>query len=106
MNFDEYQLESRQTAVYPDAGKQNIIYPLLGLVGETGEVVEKIKKHIRDGTSLNKDDLRYELGDILWYLSQLSFELGISLDGVAVSNIRKLRSRKKRNKLQGSGDYR
>jgi len=47
-----------------------------------------------------------ELGDVLWYLSQLSTELSISLEEVASLNIEKLISRKKRNKLHGSGDNR
>jgi NTP pyrophosphatase (non-canonical NTP hydrolase) len=47
LTFAEYQKESRKTAVYPDQGN-NFIYPALGLAGETGEVLEKIKKIIRD----------------------------------------------------------
>ena len=47
MKFDGYQIQARKTAIYPDKGK-NFIYPTLGLVGETGEVAEKIKKVIRD----------------------------------------------------------
>ena len=97
MNFDEYQKKSRETAIYPDLGS-NYIYPTLGLAGESGEVSDKIKKVIRDDVGvLNAEkiqDLKKELGDVLWYVSQLSTELGLSLEDIAQSNLDKLFSRK------------
>ena len=109
MNFDEYQKESRKTAIYP--GKDNnLIYPVLGLAGETGEVVEKVKKLIRDkGGKIDeefKQGIKKELGDVLWYLTQICTELGLSLDDVAKTNLEKLFSRLERNKIHGSGDER
>lgn len=109
MNFDDYQKKSRETAVYPDAGK-NFIYPTLGLAGEAGEVSEKIKKVMRDRGGVVDDETRgkltKELGDVLWYVSQLSTELGLSLDEIAEGNIEKLQSRRKRGCLTGDGDDR
>lgn len=109
MDFKEYQERSRTTAVYPDAGK-NFVYPTLGLVGEAGEVAEKIKKVMRDANMVVSDEKRTEiekeLGDVLWYLAQLSTELGLTLDGVAEKNLAKLRDRKDRGRLHGNGDNR
>ena len=109
MTFEEYQKKSRKTAEYPDAGK-NFIYPTLGLTGEAGEVAEKIKKILRDhGGVLNdmaKADIEKELGDVLWYVSQLATELGLLLEDVASKNIEKLYSRMERGRLSGSGDNR
>jgi NTP pyrophosphatase (non-canonical NTP hydrolase) len=109
MDFKEYQKVSRKTAVYPDIDK-NFIYPTLGLAGETGEVVEKIKKVIRDKNGVVDEETRAEIlkemGDTLWYLSQLATELGISFDDVAVKNIEKLQSRLERGVLHGKGDNR
>ena len=109
MDFNEYQEQSRRTAIYPDLGR-NFTYPALGLAGETGEVCEKIKKIIRDRQGLVDDaariELAKELGDVLWYLAQLASELGLSLDGVARGNIEKLFSRMDRSRLHGSGDNR
>ncbi len=109
MNFKEYQEKSRKTAKYPDAGK-NYIYPTLGLAGEAGEVAEKIKKVIRDkGGQVNQetqDEIRKELGDVLWYVSQLATELGLSMDDIAEGNIKKLYDRMDRGVLGGSGDNR
>jgi NTP pyrophosphatase (non-canonical NTP hydrolase) len=108
-SFKKYQKDSRKTALYPSIGHK-VIYPSLGLAGETGEVLEKIKKIFRDKDGkFSKEDLdllTLELGDILWYLSQVASELGIKLDDVAVKNIEKLYSRKDRGKLGGSGDKR
>lgn len=109
MDFKEYQERSRVTAVYPDAGK-NFVYPTLGLVGEAGEVAEKIKKVMRDAKMIVSDEKRTEIekemGDVLWYLAQLSTELGLSLDTVAEKNLAKLLDRKDRGVLHGSGDNR
>jgi NTP pyrophosphatase (non-canonical NTP hydrolase) len=109
MTLEEYQKKSRETAVYPGAGN-NFIYPTLGLAGEAGEVAEKIKKVLRDDNNLvseeKKEELKKELGDVLWYLAQISTELGLSLEDVAAFNIEKLQSRKQRNVLGGSGDNR
>jgi NTP pyrophosphatase (non-canonical NTP hydrolase) len=55
---------------------------------------------------LDKEDLKKELGDILWYLSAVATDLGIDLDDVATTNYEKLKSRQERNVLQGSGDNR
>lgn len=109
MNFEEYQEKSRKTAKYPDAGK-NYIYPTLGLAGEAGEVAEKIKKVMRDKGGVvddaTREDIKKELGDVLWYITQLGTELGISLDDVAESNIKKLYDRMDRGVLGGNGDNR
>jgi len=109
MTFEEYQRRSRESAIYPNQGK-NFVYPTLGLSGEAGEVAEKVKKAIRDeGGVIVKErraDLRKELGDVLWYVAQLASELGLSLDDVAEENLQKLASRKNRGQLHGSGDNR
>ena len=102
MNFDDYQKLAISTAIYPEEYK--IIYPTLGLCGESGEVAEKIKKHVRDGKSLN--GLKKELGDVLWYIAALAEDLGISLQDIAELNIQKLSDRKERNVISGDGDNR
>lgn len=107
--FDWYQKESRKTADYPKIGR-SFIYPALGLSGETGELLEKIKKLFRDrGGKIDKEFkklVKLELGDILWYLTQIATDFNIRLSDVAFSNIKKLSSRKKRGKIRGDGDLR
>lgn len=109
MNFEEYQKKSRKTAIYPNAGK-NFYYPTLGLSGEAGEIANKIKKVMRDKNNELDDEtkqaMKGELGDVLWYVSQLATELGLSLDEIAQKNIDKLYSRMDRGKLGGDGDNR
>ena len=109
MNFSYYQKKSRETAIYPDISN-NFVYPTLGLVGEAGEIANKIKKVLRDKNGCINEDtkttIKEELGDVLWYVSQLATELELNLESVAQHNIEKLLSRKVRNTLQGSGDNR
>lgn len=109
MTFDEYQRQSRTTALYWDHD-HNFVYPTLGLVGEAGEVAEKIKKVLRDKSGVvdqgAKTEISKELGDVLWYVSQLATELGLSLASVAEQNLAKLQSRQRRQVLGGDGDNR
>lgn len=113
MEFGEYQKRSRATAFYPNAGR-NFVYPALGLAGETGEVIEKIKKLIRndevtsaaDVTVEKREEIAKELGDTIWYMAQLATELNIDLDQVADKNVEKILSRKKRGMLHSEGDNR
>jgi len=109
MNLNEYQCKARKTALYPNVG-ENPIYPTLGLSGEAGEVADKVKKVIRDSEGVfnqeAKDAIKLELGDVLWYVSQLSSELGFELENVAISNLEKLKSRSIRGKIGGEGDKR
>lgn len=109
MNFNDYQQKSRTTAKYPAIGHA-VIYPTLGLVNEAGEVAGKIKKIFRDKDGVigaaEREALKAELGDVLWYLAQTCTELEISLDEVAESNLTKLLDRQARGKIQGNGDNR
>jgi NTP pyrophosphatase (non-canonical NTP hydrolase) len=109
MDFATYQRRSRETARYPNAGA-NPIYPTLGLCGESGEVADKVKKVLRDQAGAFDADslegLRLELGDVLWYVSQLATELNLSLDEIAEANLAKLASRVARDVIAGSGDRR
>lgn len=109
MTFAEYQKDSRRTAIYPDINN-NYVYPTLGLAGETGEIAEKIKKIIRDKGGVvseeSQQEIKKELGDVLWYVSQIATELKIDLEDVAQTNLEKLLSRLERNKIGGSGDNR
>lgn len=109
MTFHEYQLAALQTAIYPR--QHTVVYPALKLAGEAGEVAEKIGKRLRDHegdfhSPLFIADLVKELGDVLWYISAIAYDLGVGLDFVAEQNIAKLASRKERGVLQGSGDNR
>tara|TARA_Y100001935_G_scaffold253504_1_gene259840 strand:- start:396 stop:725 length:330 start_codon:yes stop_codon:yes gene_type:complete len=109
MDFDSYQIKARETALYPDLGSNNI-YPTLGLVGEAGEVAEKVKKVLRDKNGVfdmeSKNAIKKELGDVLWYLSNLCTEFNFSLNDVALENLKKLKLRAKSGKISGSGDNR
>jgi len=108
MELSEYQRLSRRIAEYPREAW--LTYPALGLAGEAGEVAEHAKKAIRDDAGQVTDERRAamakELGDVLWYVSQLATELGLELDEIAQTNLEKLLSRQRRGVLSGSGDDR
>ena len=107
-DLDMYQQVAKTTAIYPR--EQAIIYPTLGLTGEAGEVANKVKKIIRDGTNKNNENLvqeiSAEIGDCLWYISVLADDIGVKLSDIANGNIEKLANRKKKGTIHGSGDTR
>lgn len=108
-HLDDYQNASRSTwnLIHTD---HPIVYPTLGLANEAGEVAGKIKKIFRDKAGVigdsDRDALKQELGDVLWYLTQICTELDLTLEEVAAANIEKLASRKARGTLRGDGDVR
>lgn len=116
MDLLDYEEAAAKTAIYPNRGHVGgLLYAALGLCGESGEVAEKVKKLLRDGTGLGPDgnytpEFREacvkEVGDVLWYVTALAHELGVSLSEVAEKNTAKLRDRAARNVLSGSGDNR
>ncbi len=108
LEMNQYQNDIEQFAVYPDAGKGTdleLSYLALGLGGEAGEVLEKVKKKLRDN-KFDKAEVAKELGDVLWYLARLADSIGYPLSVIADINFDKLSSRKDRGVLQGSGDNR
>lgn len=108
MTFQEYQKQALKTA--SDDKPLEFYHRVLGLVGEAGEVAEKVKKVIRDSdglpASLNKADITKELGDVLWYIATVGDYLGIELEDIAQTNVVKLADRRRRDILKGSGDNR
>lgn len=109
MNMNEYQQAALRTARAKNS-KDEVFHLLLGLCGEAGEIAEKTKKIVRDNesdfTKLDVNDLRKELGDVLWHVAVLADYFDIPLEEVANDNIAKLASRMKRGVIGGSGDNR
>lgn len=108
MDFKQYQKYAVSFAIYPK--EMGPSYVALGIGGEAGEVLDKIKKVYRDNNGVfdheNVDKIKYELGDILWYIANMCDTLGINIEDVASSNIEKLSKRKENNTINGSGDIR
>lgn len=112
MEVKKYQEIVSLTAVYPK--EIGMAYCSLGLTGEAGEVAEKVKKLYRDSDYLKtgqfpegfKDSLVKEIGDVIWYCTALSSEIGVSLSDVMDKNYEKLIKRRETNTLHGNGDNR
>ncbi|MCU1538650.1 MAG: hypothetical protein JWP82_3001 [Humibacillus sp.] len=109
MDCDDYQRAALRTARPRDAPDE-FMHLVLGLVGEAGEIAEKVKKLVRDQESdvarLDRDDMAAELGDVLWYTAVLANFLDLSLGDIAQRNVDKLADRQRRSVLGGSGDNR
>jgi NTP pyrophosphatase (non-canonical NTP hydrolase) len=108
MDFKDYQEAAAKTAVYDE--KFAVIYPVMGLVGEAGEVAGKVSKVLRDfDGEVQPDQLKEiskEIGDVLWFLAATARDLKLDLNTIAEENIAKLKSRQERGVLKGNGDNR
>lgn len=110
MTFEDYQKQALTTVLTTDDEFKDLLHWVLGLNGEAGELAEKLKKIIRDKNSViseeDKVEMAKELGDVLWYIAVFAHDLGVPLDDIAQTNLDKLKSRKDRGMLGGSGDNR
>lgn len=115
MTFDEYEEQAVKFDVFFDTEDKSpnsnaFLSKVFGIVGESGEFADKIKKIYRDGGGVMDDDkkaeLRKELADIMWYVCVMNCYMGGTLEELAQSNIEKLSSRKERNLIHGKGDNR
>ena len=88
------------------SGDDRLYENTLGLVGEAGEVAEKMKKLVRDSSRFTNEEIMKELGDVVFYATALANIYGKGLREVIDLNMKKLDDRQKRGKLQGSGDNR
>ena len=113
MNFSDYAEKANKTLLstyeYGNVDAQ-LMGIILGLGGESGEVLEKFKKIMRDKNGQISDDEKNaiikELGDVLWYVNATAELIGSSLEEVATKNNEKLLARKEKNTLSGNGDDR
>lgn len=110
MDFSDYQDRAEETAIFPDELPDFVntgqVYTVLGQAGESGEISEKMKKAIREDDEQYIQEMRDEVGDVLWYLSQVCEEFDWDMGDVAQENIEKLQDRQRRGKLEGKGDSR
>ncbi len=99
MDLKTYQAQALLTDQVPGGSEDEfataVIVPMLGLAGETGQLLSEYKKHLRDGDAhrLFKDRVGEELGDLLWYVSNVASKFGLDLEEVAERNLTKVRAR-------------
>jgi NTP pyrophosphatase (non-canonical NTP hydrolase) len=90
MNFDDYQKAANRTLM---GNEQVLTNCVLGLTGESGKVADLVRKYTFQSQQLDHDQLVKEMGDVLWYLSQISEWADVPFDEVASDNIKRLKKR-------------
>lgn len=110
LEINEYQKRAHETADYLGMEIGDYRYPVMGLAEEAGEVSGKFAKAVRDANGIidgeRREAIKKELGDVCWFVAEISTLLGLSLEEVMQGNLDKLASRKQRGVLHGSGDDR
>ena len=95
MEINEYQKKA-MGFLNPNLNEKDIlINGVMGLCGESGEVIDIVKKHLAQGHDLNKDKIIEELGDVLLYVAEVAYVLNVELEDVFKLNIDKLSKRYK-----------
>jgi NTP pyrophosphatase (non-canonical NTP hydrolase) len=95
VDFTAFQRAARETSELRLGGPQGAIAPMLGLASETGAILNVYKKYLRDGIDLaaNREFLREELGDLLWYVAAVATACDLDLEEIAEANLRRTRDR-------------
>jgi len=93
IGFDEYQAAADRTRAHDLSDRDALAMAAMGLAGEGGECCDHVKKHLFHGHALDKEKLKKEIGDVLWYVAILAKEIGLPLSAVAEANVAKLRAR-------------
>jgi NTP pyrophosphatase (non-canonical NTP hydrolase) len=93
MTINEYQKLAMVTKNPELSGRELLINSVMGLCGESGEVIDLVKKHVSHGHPLNREKLIDELGDVAWYLAECATVLDVTLEEVLERNIEKLKKR-------------
>ena len=92
LGFNEYQKHA-YNLISEEGKKDMVTNGVLGLAGGSGECCDIVKKHKYQGHELDKEHLKDELGDVLWYIAETASGLGITLEEVAQYNLDKLHKR-------------
>jgi NTP pyrophosphatase (non-canonical NTP hydrolase) len=104
MTFEEYEFKARLSRLR----SADYTYAIMNLGAEAGEVLSLEAKMRRDGYKFQDylDNMKKELGDVLWHVAIIAYDNGFTLAEVAEANIDKLTSRTARNTISGNGDNR
>ncbi len=93
MTINEYQ-KLAMTTLNPELSEKDVlINGVMGLCGESGEVIDIVKKHLAQGHELDKEKIAKELGDVAWYVAETATAIGYSLEDIFQMNIDKLKKR-------------
>ena len=93
MTANEYQVLAMKTLNKDLDEREVLINGVMGLCGESGEVIDLVKKHISQGHPINKDKIIEELGDVMWYIAELATILDVKMEDIMKYNINKLSQR-------------
>lgn len=93
MNMNDYQVMAARTINHNLSASEQLLNGCMGLCGESGECIDILKKHLAQGHPLDVEHIIDELGDVVWYASEVAYALGVGLDEVCERNIAKLSKR-------------
>lgn len=89
MNIQEYQT----FATLGHKPGNGLVVHSLGIIGEVGEVIDCIKKGLRDEAPFDTEHIKEELGDVLWYICNIATDLHIDMQEVIDMNVDKIKRR-------------
>lgn len=93
INFADYQKQAARTMKPDRLLKEDLADYAMGLSGEVGELLNKIKKNLFHHHFISYDEIAEEIGDCLWYLHAIATKFGLDMGEIAWQNIEKLKKR-------------
>ena len=80
----------------------NLLHMAVGVSGEAGELLDAVKKHVIYQKPLDVENVKEELGDLLFYMTNLMQSVGLSFEEVLQHNVDKLSVRYSSGKYSNS----
>lgn len=96
MNIKDYQKLSTRTINTNLTHKENVSNMVFGILGEGGEVADQLKKNFFQNHQLDKNHLKEEIGDLMWYIVNLATLYDFSMEDILQENYEKLQKRYKK----------
>ena len=93
MTINEYQGLAMRTSNRELSKEDHLLNGVLGLVGESGEIADLIKKNRMQGHPIDIEHVAKELGDVCWYIAETATAIGCDMETIMKMNIEKLRKR-------------
>ena len=93
MNHNEFTESVLRTARLSFSQEKQLQNILLGIAGETGEVLDCFKKQLFQDHPIDKNKIVNEVGDVLYYLYLLAYNQGFTISECMEANREKLQKR-------------
>lgn len=95
MTLKEYQTHTTRTNAPLENSYRDMtaLHMLMGMMTEVGELTDQFKKNLAYGKDIDWVNVKEEIGDLMWYISEFANHYNYDLEEILETNISKLQKR-------------